>query len=123
MESQEFKELSLGIALRKNKWQDFQKIENTMFLGPFCPNLGKNEFYTNIKLSLFSICSPLTSCKKKRKKTKQNKKQKTEKVNEPLWEKLLTKEWANEWLKKRKMNVQINVQTYEQTNETDEPTN
>ena len=84
-----------------------------MFLGPFCPNLGKNEFYTNIKLSLFSICSPLTSCKKKkkkkkqkkkqktkkkkkRKKTKQNKKQKTEKVNEPLWEKLLTKEWANE---------------------------
>ena len=61
MESQEFKKLSLGNVLRKKKWYDFQKMENTIFVGPFCSNLGNNLHKNQAD---FRISSPLTSCKK-----------------------------------------------------------
>ena len=38
--------------------QIFQKIQNTLFLGPFCLNLGKNEFSTKIGLHHFLASVP-----------------------------------------------------------------
>ena len=74
MESQNLKELSFCIVFRKMKWQNFQKNAKYPTLGPFCPNLGKNEFSRKIVLChvLASIVSPLTSCTK------------SEKTNEPI---------------------------------------
>ena len=58
MESQESKEISFCIVFRKNKRQNFfKKIHNTLFLGLFCPNLGKNW-----APSFFRNYSPLISC-------------------------------------------------------------
>ena len=52
----ELKELSL--VLGKTNDKIFQKIQNTLFLGPFCLNLGKNEFSTKIGLHHFLASVP-----------------------------------------------------------------
>ena len=49
-------ELSFCIIFRRTSYKIFQKkkkkkkIQNTIFLGSFCQNLGKNEFSTKIGL-------------------------------------------------------------------------
>ena len=47
-------------------------MRNTLVLGPSSPNLDKKEFSQKSASSLFSIYSPLSSCKK------------SEKANEPI---------------------------------------
>ena len=63
-------------------------MRNTLVLGPSFPNLDKKEFSQKSASSLFSIYSPLSSCKK------------SEKANEPIlrltFNQLQTKERTNE---------------------------
>ena len=63
------------------KWQFFLKMQTffALFLGPFYPNLGENESSIKFGLSLFSINSPFSSCKK------------SQKTNEPIFRKTLNK--------------------------------
>ena len=52
-------------------------MQNTVFWGPFCPNLGKNEFSTKIELGhILTSISP-------------NFKQKTRETDEPILRKNL----------------------------------
>ena len=53
MESQESKELSIGIVFRGKNDKIFKKMQNRLFMGPFCPNWDKNEFSTKIGLHHF----------------------------------------------------------------------
>ena len=55
----------------------FSKIQNTLFLGPFCSNLGKNELSTKIGLRPFLASIVLISCKK------------LEKTNDPVLRKTI----------------------------------
>ena len=69
----------------------FHKMPNTLFLGPFCPILAKNEFSTKLKLSPFGIYSPLTSSKI------------SEETNEPILRKTLTSGWVTKQIKASEM--------------------
>ena len=64
MESQESKEFSFCIVFRKNQWQNFQKNVKYSILGLFLAKFGQKWIFNkNQAPSLFSIYSPLTSCK------------------------------------------------------------
>ena len=55
MESHKLKELPFCIILGKKQMKKFfKKMQNTIFWGPLCPNLAKNEFFTKIALCHFS---------------------------------------------------------------------
>ena len=68
MESQESKELPFCIVFGKNKYNFFKKSGIYPIFGPFLPKFGQKWiFHINRAPSLFSIYSPLTSCKKSEK--------------------------------------------------------
>ena len=80
VQSQESKENSPHFALLLGKTNDkiFKEMQNALSLGPFCQNLGKNEFSAKIKLPHFLASVVLNLCKKK-----------TEKTDEPILRKTL----------------------------------
>ena len=71
MESQQLKQLSFSITVRKNKLQNFLKNEKYYISGPFLPEFGQNcIFHKNWVLSLLRTYSLLTSFKKSEKTKK-----------------------------------------------------
>ena len=81
VQSQESKENSPHFALFLGKTNDkiFKEMQNALSLGPFCQNLGKNEFSAKIKLPHFLASVVLNFMQKK----------KTEKTDEPILRKTL----------------------------------
>ena len=81
VQSQESKENSPHFALFLGKTNDkiFKEMQNASSLGPFCQNLGKNEFSAKIKLPHFLASVVLNFMQKK----------KTEKTDEPILRKTL----------------------------------
>ena len=81
VQSQESKENSPHFALLLGKTNDkiFKEMQNALSLGPFCQNLGKNEFSAKIKLPHFLASVVLNFMQKK----------KTEKTDEPILRKTL----------------------------------
>ena len=82
VQSQESKENSPHFALFLGKTNDkiFKEMQNALSLGPFCQNLGKNEFSAKIKLPHFLASVVLNFMQKKKK---------TEKTDEPILRKTL----------------------------------
>ena len=80
VQSQESKENSPHFALLLGKTNDkiFKEMQNALSLGPFCQNLGKNEFSAKIKLPHFLASVVLNFMQKK-----------TEKTDEPILRKTL----------------------------------
>ena len=58
MDDQELKELSFCTDFREKNDKIFKKMENTLFWGSFCLDLGKNEFSTKIGLHHFLASVP-----------------------------------------------------------------
>ena len=72
VQSQESKENSPHFALLLGKTNDkiFKEMQNALSLGPFCQNLGKNEFSAKIKLPHFLASVVLNFMQKKKKQKK-----------------------------------------------------
>ena len=70
--SQESKENSPHFALFLGKTNDkiFKEMQNASSLGPFCQNLGKNEFSAPITLPHFLASVVLNFMQKKKKQKK-----------------------------------------------------
>ena len=82
VQSQQSKEnYHFALFLRKTNDKHFKKCKKKPILEQFLPKFGqKNEFSTKNQIpSIFSIYSPLTSCKK------------TEKTNKPILRKTLNR--------------------------------